>query len=224
MSRVPDPSIGAVLIDLYDTLAWSEWPSLRALIQEQVGLEESELVRAFVRSRPARSVGTFEGVEGDLSATLREAGVRDDPTLVGRLVELERTFLETGVHLYQDALPVLRELRRRGRRTAVVSNCSHSTRPVVDRLGLAAEVDAVILSFEVRVAKPDPGIYRAALDALDAHPSEAVFVDDQADYCDGASALGISTLLIHRENAAPDEGVSDPGAHPVINDLRALLD
>lgn len=214
----------AILIDLYDTLAWSEWPSLRALIQEQVGVSESELVRAFVRSRPARSVGAFDGVEGDMAATLREAGVRDDPTLVRRLVELERTFLESGVHLYEDALPTLRELRSRGRKTAVVSNCSHSTRPVVDRLALAAEVDALILSFEIRVAKPDPGIYQAALDALDASPAGAVFIDDQSSYCDGAAALGISTLLIHRENATPDEGIGDPGPHRVIRDLRALLD
>ena len=214
----------AVLLDLYDTLVWSEWPSLRELIQRRAGVTEAELVRAFVRSRPARSVGTFGGAEGDMAATLREAGVRDDPALVGDLVALERGFLTGGVHVYEDALPVLRELRARGVRTAVVSNCSHSTRPIVDRLELERETDAVVLSFEVRVAKPDPGIYLAALDRLGAEPAGSVFVDDQSSFCDGAAELGMATLLIQREGAAPDEGRSEPGGHEVIRDLRALLE
>jgi hypothetical protein len=52
-------------------------------------------------------------------------------------------------------------------------------RPIVDELRLADEADAVLLSFEVGVAKPDAGIYQAALDAL-GRATEGVFVDDQA--------------------------------------------
>ena len=54
----------------------------------------------------------------------------------------------------------------RGVPTALVSNCSHNTRPIVDRLGLEREFDAVILSFEVGAMKPDPAIYREALARL----------------------------------------------------------
>ena len=79
----------------------------------------------------------------------------------------------------------------RGVKTALVSNCSHSTRPVVERLGLEEVFDRVVLSFEVRAMKPDPAIYRAALEQLGGVPPErAVFVDDQPPYCDGATAVG----------------------------------
>lgn len=216
--------VRAVLLDLYDTLVWSRWPSLRELIEQRTGVTEGELVRAFVRTRPARSVGAFDGVEGDMTAVLREAGVADDPTLVAELIELERGFLVDGVHLYEDSVPVLRALRERGVTTAVVSNCSHATRPIVDRLGLEREADVVVLSFEVGVAKPDAGIYLSALEGLRVAPDEAVFVDDQAAYCDGAEAVGLETFLIQREDAEPDEGRSEPGGHRVIGDLRALLD
>ena len=107
---------------------------------------------------------------------------------------------------------------------AVVSNCSHSTRPIVERLGLEDEADAVVLSFEVGVAKPDAGIYLTALERLRVAPDEAVFVDDQAAYCDGATATGMTSYLIQREGAMPDEGRSDPEGRRVIDDLRALLD
>jgi HAD superfamily hydrolase (TIGR01509 family) len=143
---------------------------------------------------------------------------------VAELVELERAFLVDGVHLYEDSLPVMRALRGREIRVAVVSNCSHSTRPIVDRLGLQDEADAVVLSYEVGVAKPDAGIYLTALERLRVAPDEAVFVDDQAAYCDGATMVGMSAYLIQREGAMPDEGTSEPGGRPVIADLRALLD
>jgi len=49
-------------------------------------------------------------------------------------------------------------------------------------------------------------------------------VDDQADYCDGARALGIDTRLIIRPDAHPPEGfAASTNGHRVIPDLTALL-
>jgi HAD superfamily hydrolase (TIGR01509 family) len=213
----------AVLLDLYDTLVWSDWPQLRRMIEERAGLADHRLLDAFVRTRQQRSVGAFGSQEGNLVAVLEAAGL-PDPALASELSDLTTTFLHTGVHLWDDSLPVVRELRRRGVATALVSNCDHGTRPVVDRLGLPDVMDAIVLSFEVGVAKPDAEIYEAALDALGARPEEAVFVDDQAAYCDGAAALGIESVLLVRPDASPDEGVSWAGGHRVIGDLRTVLD
>jgi FMN phosphatase YigB (HAD superfamily) len=105
-----------------------------------------------------------------------------------------------------------------------VSNCDHSTRPIVDQLELEQEADAIVLSFEVGVAKPDPGIYRTALDAVGARAEEVVFVDDQVAYCRGAEALGIRAFVIQREDADPLEGIGAEGDLVVLHDLRSLLD
>lgn len=218
-------AITAVLIDLYDTLAWTEWPTMRAELEERFGIGEAELLRAFTSTRQARSIGTYDSAEGDLRAILDAAGVPAEPGLIRELNDARiKAFIEDGVHLWDDSIPTLRTLHARGLRTAVVSNCDHSTRAIVDQLGLAREADAVVLSFEVGVAKPDPGIYRAALGALGAHPEEAIFVDDQAGYCDGAEALGIRSFLILRDGADPAEGIGAPGDRDVLHDLRSLLD
>jgi putative hydrolase of the HAD superfamily len=219
-----DRVVRAVLLDLYDTLVWTEWPKLRDLIEQRADLSRRDLLAAFDRTRRDRSVGAFGSMEGDFRAVLRAAGVEDADEQAPSLTELATAFLQDGVHLWEDSLPVLRELRARGIGTAVVSNCDHGTRPVVERLGLHREADAIVLSFEVGVAKPDPGIYRFALDALRARAEDAVFVDDQARYCDGAAALGIGTFIVLRHEAAPGEGVSEPGGHAVLRDLRSLLD
>jgi FMN phosphatase YigB (HAD superfamily) len=103
----------------------------------------------------------------------------------------------------------------------VLSNCDHSTRPVVERLGLYEEADAVVLSFEERTAKPEPAIYRTALSRLGVDAGDAVFVDDQVAYCDGAVDVGMTTFLIVRDDPRP--GGDAIGEHRVIPDLRSLL-
>lgn len=214
------PETRAVLVDLYDTLAWSDWPTMRAEMEDRFGLDEATLIRAFVRTRPARSVGAYGSAEEDLRVVLDAAGVTAPDAVIHDYLVRYRS---DGLHLWGDAVPTLRALRGRGIATAVVSNCDHSTRPAVEAAGLPAEVDAVILSFEVGAAKPDPAIYEAALRALGVGAADTVFVDDQAAYCEGAIALGMRAFLLLRDDAAPAEGVSEPGSLEVLSDLTGLL-
>jgi len=217
---VPEP-FDVVLLDLYDTIVWSEWGKLRDLIAKRLDLPTAHLMKAFEATRPARGVGAYDDAQGDMVAVLEAAGVPSDPTLVRELVDLERTELDGGVHLYDDVFPTLRELRARGVKTALVSNCSHSTRPVVDRLGLEEAFDEVLLSYEVKAMKPDAPIYGIALDRLGGvPPGRGLFVDDQPDYCDGGAAVGLATRLILRPN---EYAPTDTHGHQVVTDLLPLL-
>ena len=209
----------AALLDLYDTVARTRWRELSDRISDELGVDVAALYRAYTVTRAERSIGAFNGPEGDMTAIVEAAGFESRPELIDSLVAMERRFTETGVEVWEDSLPVVFELRQRGVRTALVSNCSHSTRGIVDRLGLVDAFDEVILSFEVGLRKPDPAIYREALRRVDVQPDRAVFVDDQQEYCDGAASIGIQTYLIDRTgDATPDEN-----GHRVIRDLRALL-
>jgi putative hydrolase of the HAD superfamily len=210
----------AVLLDLYDTIARTHWGQLSERITAELGIDKRDLFRAYELTRAARGVGIYGSIEGDMTAIVEAVGVDPDPILIQRLLGMEREFSETGVELWEDSLPVVRELRARGTKTALISNCSHSTRPIVDRLGIGEEFEEILLSFEVGMHKPDAGIYREALRRLgDVAPERAVFVDDQQVYCDGAAALGIQTFLIDRSG----DGTPDLNGHRVIRDLRALL-
>jgi putative hydrolase of the HAD superfamily len=229
LDKAPDddlssPTLGAVdavVFDLYDTLAWTEWPMLRERLAETIGVTPRDVMRGFVKTRERRGVGIFGSPEGDLAAVLRAAGGEPTDDELRELTTLEmRALTNGGVHLYEDSLPVLRQLRRRGIRTAVVSNCDHWTRPVVDALRLEYEADAVVLSFEVRVMKPDAEIYRIALDRIGADPATTTFVDDQPAYLEGGAALGMRTFQIVRPT---DPSPPAPQRHPVIHDLWAVV-
>ena len=99
---------------------------------------------------------------------------------------------------YDDALPTLRELKRRGMKLALISNIGRDVRPVLERGKMAGLFDAVVLSYEVGVLKPHGSIFERALAALGAEPGDALMVGDSARDDAGAAAIGIRTLLLPR--------------------------
>jgi putative hydrolase of the HAD superfamily len=133
---------------------------------------------------------------------LRDCGSDPDPRQVAELVAADRELQRQLVVLYDDVVPFLESLRAAGMPTAFVSNCAENTRPLLDSLGLSDLVDHLVLSCEVGAAKPEPAIYQLALDRLGVDPGQAVFVDDQASYCEGATALGITAVRIDRHGGS----------------------
>ncbi len=91
--------------------------------------------------------------------------------------------------LYPDSFPALEDLRRRGFRLAVLSNFDSRLYDVLANLAIRGFFEDVFVSWRVGSAKPAPGIFRHALEAMRLGPSEAAHVGDSADE-DAAGALG----------------------------------
>jgi putative hydrolase of the HAD superfamily len=109
---------------------------------------------------------------------------------------------------YPEVPGVLARLRAAGARLAVVSNWDVSLHDVLERTGLRPLVDAVVISAELGVAKPDPAIFRAALDRLGAPADGAVHVGDSLEHdVAGARAAGLDAVLVARNGAPAPEGV-----------------
>lgn len=96
--------------------------------------------------------------------------------------------------LYPDTVSVLNSLRANGIATAVVSNIAWDIRRVLVPAG--AEADEYVLSFEVGVAKPDPGIFEAALRGLGVDAGETLMVGDSEENDGAAGALGCRFALV----------------------------
>ena len=74
---------------------------------------------------------------------------------------------------------------------------------------LATYFDAVIVSCEVGVAKPDPTIYEIILSRLRVEPHQALFVDDRIENLEGAARLGLRVFRFFGDGA--------------VNQLRTVL-
>jgi putative hydrolase of the HAD superfamily len=94
------------------------------------------------------------------------------------------------------------EFRRSGGRTAFLSNSGPEVMARVrgDR-ALEARFDAVVISCEVGLSKPDPRIYQLCLDRLGLAARETLFVDDRADNVEGAARVGLQTLQFEGPDA-----------------------
>jgi putative hydrolase of the HAD superfamily len=104
-----------------------------------------------------------------------------------------------------DVVPALESLRERGFRLAVVSNANGTVRALFDRVGLTAKVDAIVDSFEEGVEKPDPRLFRVALERIGAHAETTVHVGDlyHVDVV-GARAAGLTPVLLDAAGLYPD--------------------
>lgn len=123
--------------------------------------------------------------------------------------------------VYDDVVSTLTALRARGLKLGVVSNWDSRLRGIAEGLGLAKLVDFLVISAEAGVRKPDPGIFRLALEKAGVRPEEALHVGDLAEEdVLGAQRAGVRAALIERSKRMVDPA-SLPGV-PLIKSLREL--
>ena len=157
----------------------------------------------------------------------------DEPSLAA----LEEVYANAAI----DVLPavvagaheVLAELRDRGVRIGLISNTGrtpgYALREILDRLGLATSIDAMIFSDEHGVCKPQPSIVETLRDARGVDYDEMMFVGDNLSVdVHGAQRLGITGIHFDPPTrgtaiAPPFDHGLDIVPHATIRDLRELL-
>jgi epoxide hydrolase-like predicted phosphatase len=138
---------------------------------------------------PANPVHLLERGELSVADFERELAGRMRTRDGGELVAdglLTRMF--AGFRLEPTMHDAVRRARAAGIRTALLSNSWGNDYP---RDGWDEMFDGVVISGEVGMRKPEPGIYRAAAQAIDLAPEECVMVDDLAPNVRGAAAVGM---------------------------------
>jgi putative hydrolase of the HAD superfamily len=195
--------VRGLLVDFGGVLTTNVFESFRAFCVDE-GLEADAFANLFrdpssrTELRKLETGGVTEDEFGKwLGAQL---GVANTEGLVDRLF--------ARIEPDDQMVDAVRKARRSGVQTALVSNSMGSGR--YDRESFPELFDAVVISGEVGVHKPEPEIYRLACERLELPPAECVLVDDLRENCEGAEAVGITPIL-HR------------GAERTLPELERLL-
>ena len=109
-------------------------------------------------------------------------------------------FAEAGVwELYPEVLDVLEKLQPQFQ-LAVISNFDGRLRMILEQLGISKFFKHVFLSSELGADKPDPEIFRRALNLIHLNPNEVLHVgDDPERDWKAATAAGLSIFPLDRK-------------------------
>ena len=66
------------------------------------------------------------------------------------------------------------------------------------RLSFLPLVDGAVISYEIKIVKPEPGIYEALLTKYGLQAKECVFLDDKAENIEAAKALGFHGIVVEQ--------------------------
>lgn len=150
---------------------------------------------------------------------LKEAGVEADDQLILGLLGKMRQF-ELKQVLFDDVLPALTELKKRGLILGLISNVDQDITALLDKLGLTAWLQVVVTSQEAGCNKPGPEIFQEAVKRAGVQAHEAIYVGDQYQIdVVGANKAGMKGILIDRGNFF--SGIADC---PRLQDLRQISD
>jgi putative hydrolase of the HAD superfamily len=136
-----------------------------------------------------------------LHALAESLGARPDRHAVAAVHAARIRAVGADGPLRPEAVGVLRALRERGLRTALVSDCWYELPLLLPALPVYPLLDARVFSVELGRHKPDPRMYLSACEQLDVEPDECLYVGDGGSReLAGASALGMTPIRL----AAPD--------------------
>jgi len=123
--------------------------------------------------------------------------------------------------LFDDVVPTLERLRAAGLRLGVISNYEEWLERLLERLGVLGFFDVRVISGVEGVEKPDPRIFRIAIERAGVTPERSVYVGDNPILdVDAAVAVGMHAVLIDRRDRHRDA----PGARiQALDGLTALL-
>jgi len=218
----------AVIFDFYWTLVYEAETGLgeqAAALAAEAGADAQAWRRAW-RSTVEASMRGDVSLLGRVQMALERAGAgRHDGVLVEDLAGLMGA--RSVPRLYPDVRESLSQVRARGYKTGLVSNIAAYRANWLTEFELAHYFDALVLSCETGMLKPEREMYLTAAQRLGIPPEECVFVDDVPPYVAAAKAVGMTGVRINRfdsEEPYAEEEHTNVVPDLSIKELRELLE
>lgn len=169
----------AVIFDMYETLVtlYENPPYFGTQIALDAGIEEEKFQEIWRASETDRTIGkiTFE----ELLKKILEANDCYSETKMNFIVKKRVQNKEAAFeHLHKDIIPTLSALKKKGVLLGLISNCFSEEAAVIKKSVLYSYFDAVCLSFDEGIQKPNPAIFERCLENLRLPAQNCLYVGD----------------------------------------------
>lgn len=220
----------AVLFDFFGTLteavARGPW---HAAIARRLGCDPAAFTEVLDRSFKTRSRGVFGTAEATLRWVCDQLGADPPTDRLRAAVRARLAAVWADAQLRPDAVAALAEVRARGLRTGLVSDCGYELPAFLPRLPVAPLLDACVYSVDVGECKPHPAMYAAACHRLGVAPEDCLYVGDGGSQeLTGAVAAGMNAVRLAAADLAghlvfaPDRGFAGPVVGSLTDVVRLL--
>ncbi len=197
--------IRAVYFDLGGVILRTEYQAPREHLAARLNMEYEDLVKLVFNSPSGRKASV-----GEISDQQHWANVMRKLHLPTSEIDSVRDEFFAGDILDRELLDFTHSLRPQYK-IGLISNAWSDLRDFIVRQGFDDAFDAMVISAEVGVVKPEARIYRVALEKLGVAPEEAVFLDDFFENVEGAQQVGMHAIHFRE----PDQALME---------LKQLLD
>jgi epoxide hydrolase-like predicted phosphatase len=181
-------TLRAVFIDLGGVIVRTEYQAPRQHLAERFGMDYESMTNLAFTGDSARKAST-----GLISEDDHWAGILRRLHLPESELRTVRDEFFAGDIIDLVLLDILRSSHSRFK-VGLVSNAFSGLREWIVEKKFADVFDAMIISAEVGVEKPDASIFQLALEKLDVAAAESVFLDDFAENIAAARALGMQAI------------------------------
>lgn len=184
-------ALHAVIFDFGMVLTGMPDAKARAELLRITGLDDEHFEKFYWTDRHAYDEGKLTGL-GFWQKLVRDAGLN----LPDRAIE-ELNLWDARMWTTVDPAMLAWHIRLKqaGLLTAILSNMGDSVLENIEReFNWLSSFDALVWSYQLGVAKPDPAIYEHALKQLGTAAEETLFIDDKPVNVDAARALGMQAL------------------------------
>ncbi len=136
---------------------------------------------------------------------------------------ISNDFIDSSLHSINNAIPVLNRLKQRYR-LGIISNNYGNLEAICKETGLDAVMEVLIDSRVVGATKPDPVIFRAALDEMETEPQKSVMIGDSFKRdIEGALNMGMNAIwLVPEDRRTESENLCKNIPVPIISSISEL--
>ena len=187
----------AVVFDLFETLI-TEWGHKKYTKNEMCAdlmLERKTFDPYWNEKENDRFTGRIsfeESIRYVLKKMQKEASNEIISSVIKKRIQTKSACFSD---LNKDILLMLATLKAKGIKIAMISNCSSEEVAMLKESDLAHYFDEILLSYEVKMKKPDPCIYEDAAKRLGFELNECIFVGDGgSNELEGAEAVGMKAI------------------------------